>query len=173
MKRVAVVGVTGSGKSTLAAELARRLGAPYIELDALQWGPGWAPCPRDQFRQRVAEVTAGETWVTDGNYGEARSILWTRADTLVWLDYPLGLALWRLLGRTLRRVFTREELWNGNRETFYGVFLAPDNLFAYAFVSQRRHRREYPKLLAQPEYAHLRLVHLRRPRDAERWLATL
>lgn len=173
MKRVVVVGVTGSGKSTLAAALARRLGAPFIELDALQWGPGWTPSPPDEFRQRVAEATAGEAWVADGNYGEARSILWGRADTLVWLDYPLITALARLATRTVRRVWSRQELWNGNYETFYGAFVAPDNLFLYAFASHRRHRREYPPLLAQPEFAHLRVIRLRRPREAERWLATL
>jgi hypothetical protein len=34
----------------------------------------------------------------------------------------------------------------------------------------RRNRRKYPLLFQQPEYAHLKIVHLRSPRQADRWL---
>lgn len=39
-RRIVVKGSSGSGKSTVADELARRLGVPHIELDALHHGPG-------------------------------------------------------------------------------------------------------------------------------------
>ena len=39
--RIAVIGNSGSGKSTLARTLSARLGIPHIELDALNWQPGW------------------------------------------------------------------------------------------------------------------------------------
>jgi AAA domain len=37
--KIAVVGTSGSGKTTVARELARRLGVPHVELDALYHGP--------------------------------------------------------------------------------------------------------------------------------------
>jgi len=114
-KRISVVGTTGSGKTTFARELAQRLGVPHVELDALHWEPNWTEAPLEVFRARVDLALRGEAWVIDGNYSKVRDIIWSRADTVVWLDYALPIILWQLLKRTLKRVFIREELWGKNR----------------------------------------------------------
>jgi len=56
VKRVSVVGNSGSGKTTLAAQLARRLAAPHLELDAVFHQRDWQPLPVEEFRARVAEL---------------------------------------------------------------------------------------------------------------------
>lgn len=123
MKRIVVVGTTGTGKTTMAQRLADRLRLPHVELDALHWGPNWTEAPREIFRARVTGALHGDAWVVDGNYGKVRDLVWSRADTVIWLDYPLWLILWRLASRTTRRVIARETLWNGNRETLRGAFV--------------------------------------------------
>lgn len=168
-QRAAVVGVTGSGKTTLAAGLAARLGVPHVEMDALNWQRGWQPIERAEFRRRVDAATSVTGWVSDGNYSEVRDLVWGRAQVLVWLDYPLTLIYWRLLCRSLRRIFTREELWNGNRESVRGLFFSRDSLFVYALTSRPRLRRAIP-LAAARDYPHLELVRLTHPREADRWL---
>ncbi len=170
MQRVVVIGTTGSGKSTLAVRLAALLRCPFIEPDALFWGPQWTPVPKEEFRRQVAEAVAGDAWTIGGNYSAARDLIWRRADTLVWLDYSLPLVLWRLSRRTLRRILTRETLWGGNVETWRGQFASRDSLYVWAFKTHFRRRREMPVLLAQPEYAHLRVLHFRCPGEAETWL---
>jgi adenylate kinase family enzyme len=149
--------------------LAARLNCPHIDLDELFWGPGWTPAPREVFRARVAAL-AGPRWAVGGNYSAARDLVWARADTLVWLDYPLPMVLGRLLRRTVRRLVTREMLWAGNHETWRAQFFSRDSLCLWALHAHPRQRREYPLTLARPEYAHLAWVRLHSPREAQAWL---
>lgn len=172
-RRIVVIGVTGSGKTTLAQQLARRLGYPHVELDALHWDANWTMAPDDVFRERIAQALGGPVWVTDGNYSKARDLTWGRADTIIWFDYPLVVNLWRLTRRNISRVFRRTELWNGNRETFAGQFLSRDSLYLWALKKHGKNRREYPDLFAETSYAHLRVIRLRSPRAATRWLARI
>ena len=39
--RITINGSSGSGKSTLAQRLAKEFGLKHIELDAINWQPGW------------------------------------------------------------------------------------------------------------------------------------
>jgi len=172
-QRIVVVGTTGVGKTSLSRRLAQCLGCPHIELDALHWQPGWVEVPLEAFRARVVQALTGESWVVDGNYSRVRDLVWSRADTIIWLDYALPIILGRLFRRTIRRILTREELWGGSRETFRGGFLSRDSLFLWALKTYWRRRREYPVLFRRPEYAHLQVVRLRSPRAAERWLCQL
>ena len=169
-QRISVVGTTGSGKTSTASLLARRLGMPHVELDALHWGPEWTPVPLPLFRERVAEALRGPEWVCDGNYKRVRDIVWAKADTIVWLDYPLSVIMPQLLGRTIRRALRREELWQGNRESLRQSFFSRDSVLWWALTSYRRRRREYEALFQGPEQAHLRTVRLRSPSATREWL---
>ena len=174
-RRIVVIGATGVGKSTLARALAEGLDVPFVELDALFWGPKWTPPPPEDFRARVAAATASPAWVVAGNYHAVRDLLWPRADTLIWLDYPLPLALARLTARTLRRGITRERLWNDNRENLWehARVWSEHSLFHWLFTTYWRYRREFPALFREPAHAHLRVVHLRSSRATRAWLRTV
>lgn len=172
-RRIVVVGSAGSGKTTLALAIAQRLGSTHVELDAIHWGPGWTEPPLELFRARAGRALEGAAWVADGNYSEVRDIVWSRADTIVWLDYALATCIWRLFWRTIRRAISGEELWGANRERLGSQFFSSESLLWYTLRTFRRRRREYARLLQQPEHAHLESVRLRSARAASRWLATL
>ena len=87
--------------------------------------------------------------MTDGNYSQARDLIWGSADTLIWLDMPLPVALWRVVSRTLRRILSGKVLWNSNRETFRDAISA-EMVWCCICSSHRRHRQQYPRLLALP-----------------------
>ena len=170
--RVIVIGSSGSGKSTLGEALARRLGAPFVELDALNWEPGWVEAPTDTLRARVRDATAGDSWIVAGNYTtKTQDLTWPRAEAIVFLDYPLRLILWRLLRRSWRRWRTHELLWGTNTESFWKHFTSwNDSLLVWALRTHGRHRRRWPGFLADPRWSHIRFVRLRSPRETARWL---
>lgn len=172
-QRIVVIGTTCAGKTTLARALGEKMHVTHIELDALHWGPGWTMAPTETFRNTVAEALSGEAWTTDGNYSKAQDIIWGRADTLVWLDYPFPIIFWRLITRTLRRVITREVLWNGNHETWKGAFFSRDSLFLWAIQSHAKRRRRTLQRLEEPAYQHLTVVRLRSPKATRTWLAQI
>jgi adenylate kinase family enzyme len=173
VRRVVVLGTSGSGKTTLARELSRRMRAPHIELDALHWEKNWTGAAKDVFRQRVEQAIAQETWALCGNYAIVRDLTLARADTAIWLDYPMAVVFTRVFGRTLRRAFTRELLWGNNRESLLMNFFSRESLFLWVIKSWRRHRRDYPKLLRSERCRHLRILRFRSPAETEAWLSQL
>jgi len=172
-QRISVVGTSGSGKTTTATQIAQRLGIPHVELDALHWGPNWTPAPLDVFRERTAQALSDDAWAVDGNYSKVRDIVWSRADTVVWLDYTLPVIMWQLVQRTLRRSLAQEELWGRNRESLHKALFSRESILLWALQTYRRRRREYPVLLNEPEYAHLAVIHLHSPRATRDWLSGL
>lgn len=174
-RRIAVVGVCGSGKSFVACALARRLGIDYVSNDAIIWGPQWTPTPAELRLERFTHALAGDAWTFDGNLGslrtpEHRHIL-GRADTLVWLDLPRFTTLRRLLGRTVRRAWTCEELWHGNRETWRRSFLSRESILLWGLRTYARRRRQYGELFADPALGSMARIRLGSAREVDRWLA--
>jgi adenylate kinase family enzyme len=174
-RRIAIVGVTGSGKSTLAERLAALLGLERIELDALNWKPGWSASEPEEFRIKVERATSAPAWIAVGNYGEVRDIVWVRAEVLIWLDYPLTLCARQLWQRTWRRWRSQELLWGTNRESLVShLRLWSDaSLFTWLLKTYWRRRRQFPLLFARPEHRHLEILHFRLPAETDAWLRSL
>jgi adenylate kinase family enzyme len=170
-RRVLVLGASGNGKTTVARALAARLGVPHVELDALHHGPNWSEPPAEEFRRVVATALAGDGWIADGDYSsKLGDLVLERAETVVWLDQPLALILWRLWRRTSRRIRRGEELWSGNRESWRTAFWGRESLFAWTIRTFFRKRRTLPERFAR--HPHLEVVRLRSPRAVERYLST-
>jgi adenylate kinase family enzyme len=171
-KRIVVVGTTSSGKSTLAEQLAQKIGGNFIDLDALHWEPNWVEAPDEVFRERVDTATSSVAWVVAGNYHVVRELVWSRAQAIIWLDYPFPIVFWRLLTRTIRRSVTREKLFSGNVENFWThmKLWSSDSLFHWLFKTYWRRKREYPKLFSDPQNAHLKVLRFQHPNETEEWL---
>ena len=172
--RIVIVGRTGSGKTTLARELAAALKVPHVELDALYFGPDFSTAPLDVLRERTSAALAGDRWVTDGNKSAVRDLVWPQADTLIWLDYPLGVSLWRLGKRALWRtsvLLRAQAAETGAKAGLPKQLLSGAKGVLRALRSHMGQRREYPKLFAQPENQHLAVVRLQSPRATSRWLS--
>jgi adenylate kinase family enzyme len=171
MKRILVAGSSGAGKTTLARELARRLALPYVEIDSLFHGPNWVP--RVQFVDDVDAFTSQPGWVIDHDYSGVAHIVWSRIDTFVWLDYSRLVCEWRVIKRSIPRSVLRRELWNGNRETVGRMLFDSDHPVRWSWTHHASKRAHFEERVAAPENAHIKVVRLRHPRDADAWLNIL
>ena len=172
-KRIAIIGATGSGKTTLAQQLVDDLDLPLIELDAMHWMPGWTEKPWPEIRAEIDPLTQQECWITDGNYSQLRDLIWPRADTIIWLDYPFMMIFFRLFKRSLQRAFLNIELWNGNRERFRDNFFSRDSLFLWLIKSRSKQKLTYPKAFKESQHAHLQVLRFTHPKQTDRWLNSL
>jgi hypothetical protein len=119
------------------------------------------------LRERVAEATEGDGWVTDSTYhAMLGDLIVQRADVLVWLDLPIPLVMWRLLRRTHVRNRDQVELWNGNVEpgwrTSLGYLIWP------ALESAFKNRRTFPA-----RYQDVNLRRLRSDRDVRAFVQSI
>lgn len=165
MKRVAIFGCGGAGKSTLARHLGKVTGLPVVHLDREHWQPGWVEPDRAEWHARVAELVAGERWIIDGNYGGTMEMRVERADTVVFMDFPRWLCLYRVSKRALvYRNRTRPDMTPGCDEKI--------DLKFYRWIWEYRESRR-PGILEMLRAAKTegkRVVVLRNSRGTERWL---
>lgn len=168
--KILVIGVTGSGKSTLAQRIAKLRHYDHIELDSLYWEKGWKAGDPEAVKERMSNALAGDNWVADGNYTNFRNITWSRADTVIWLDYNMFVIFFRLFCRTMQRILTREKLWNGNQESFAAQFLSKDSLFVWAFKTYFSYSLEYSTMIKKPEHAERTLFRFKTPEQADKWI---
>ena len=166
MERILISGISGSGKTTLAHGLQTLLHLPHHELDALHHGPGWRK--RERFEADVEAFSSGPRWVTEDQYHSALGdLLWSRADTVVWLDLPRPTVMRRVVRRSAVRALTRRELWNGNRETFRH-WLQADHPIRWAWSQYDRKRAKTLERITR--HPGLDVVRLDSPGAVTRWL---
>ncbi len=141
-RHIVVYGPSGSGKTFVAMKIARFIGVPHIELDAIFWLPEWKEKSLEEFRKDV--ITAlnknADGWVFDGNYGRVRDLILPLADTVIWLRLPFWVVFWNLFKRTISRARNKEILWRSNRESWQKAFFSCDSLFLYVIKNWKRYK---------------------------------
>ena len=178
-RRIHVVGNAGSGKSTVGARLAEVLDASFVELDALNWEPGWVGVhDRDpqELDRRFRAATGGERWVVAGSYmSHSQRCFWERLETIVWLDLPMPLLLWRVLRRTWQRWRSKELLWGTNLERFWPQFMIwrNDSLLTWIVTGHARKRNRTLGLQTNPRWSHIRFVRLTSAREVAAFISAV
>ena len=167
-RRIHVTGNSCSGKSTLGGQLATALHVPFVELDALNWRPGWVGLNETnpgKLERLIETATAGDGWVVAGSYMKfSQRVFWPRLETVVWLDLPMCQLLWRVLVRSWRRLRSKELLWGTNRERFWPqlmVWNREDSLVWWIITQHRRKRVRMRAYMADARWQHIRFVRIR------------
>ena len=165
MRRVLVIGPCGAGKSAAAIELGHLLDLPVYHLDRLHWREGWIESSRRELLEALAPILAAERWLVDGNYGGTMAERVERADTVVYLDYPTWICLWRALKRVWRfRGQTRPDMAPGCPERFDLQF------FLYILTFRRGPRSRTEERIKGHES---KVRRFRKPAEFETWLVSL
>lgn len=150
--------------------MAARLDAPYVQLDALYWGPDWTPRSENEFQRAVRAAVAGSRWVVDGNYSRLRPLIWPRASHVIWLNYSFPRTMLQLLVRTVRRSLRAEKLFSCNRESWRRSFLSRDSILLWGLRSFWPRRRRYRRLAESGDYPNLTYIELSSPTKTEWFL---
>lgn len=169
--RVNVVGTSGSGKTTFGRQLAEILSVPFIELDAIFWGPDWTYQEDKDLFPAVSKALEGEDWVLDGGYSRTTPIKWRHVQAVVWLDFNFPRTLYQAVTRAIHRLVTKVELWpgTGNRETLKKLF-SKESIVLWTTTSYWRKRRKLLAAMQAEEFQQINFIQLRSPREAEDFL---
>lgn len=179
-RRIHVIGNSCSGKSTLGARLARALGVPLVELDALNWQPGWVglnATDPEELERRIREATADAGWIVAGSYERfSKRIFWPRLETVIWLDLPLPQLVWRVLKRSWKRWRSKELLWGTNYEMFWPqlmIWRKEESLLWWIVTQHKRKRRSMLACMTNPRWTHIRFVRLTSLAEIETFAASV
>ncbi|MEX0310169.1 MAG: AAA family ATPase, partial [Tateyamaria sp.] len=140
---------------------------PVIHIDHIHWKSGWVERDPDEKTQMTLDVIQDPQWIFEGGHSKTYAQRLDRADTLIWLDMPLGLRLRRVLWRTARYFGrTRPDLPQGCPEQFSAEFLS--------FIWRTRHTsRARMRDLFESAGADKATYHFTRPHEVNTFLSDL
>ncbi|MEU9088383.1 adenylate kinase [Streptomyces sp. NPDC048357] len=168
MRKIALFGQPATGKSTLARWLATEFGYPHTDLDDLLFTDD-GPLPLEEFRRQAQEVTQHDEWIVEGNFSKLADVVWHRADTLIWLDFPLAIVVYRIIRRSLHQLAGREDSAQASRLTWNQAFFKRRSLLRTAIRKYRNNRPRYAEQVAETARLGVEVVTLRSPRAVNRW----
>lgn len=114
MKRIIVIGSGGAGKSTFSRRLSKCLNINSVHLDVHFWHAGWIETEQSIWKEKVKDLVKADSWIIDGNFGSTLDIRLDACDTVIFLDMPRFLCMWRIVKRFfMYRKRTRPDLAEG------------------------------------------------------------
>lgn len=103
MRKIAIIGSSGAGKTMLARELGEILQIEVIHLDRFFWRKNWTKKEADRTRKKQKRSIQKYAWIMDGSYHDTLELRLKAADTVIFLDMPRLLCVWRVITRHFSR----------------------------------------------------------------------
>jgi len=167
MRKIVLIGSGGSGKSTLARRLGKKLKIKIYHLDALFWKPNWVGVPKEEQIVVQHRLVKQDKWIMDGNYGGTMDIRLNAADTIILLDIPRTICVYRAFKRILQyRHKTRPDMGEGCQERFSLEFFK----WIWDYPKTKRPQISQRLQLLSKEKE---VIILKSPKDVERFLEKL
>jgi adenylate kinase family enzyme len=167
VNKIALIGSGGSGKSTLAAKMGEKLNIKVWHLDRLLWKPNWTLTTREEQIAIQKELIGRQKWIIDGNYNSTLDIRLKAADTIIFLDLPRYICVFRVFKRMVKyRNQTRPDMREGCNEKVDFKFIKW--VWDYP-INKRPNVLEKLEKLAQDK----NVIILKSPKEVDRFLDRL
>ena len=102
VKKIMVIGISaGVGKSTFARRLGEALLINVYHLDTFYWKPNWVEASEKEFSKAQQNIVSEDQWIIEGNYNGTFEIRAEHADTIIYLELPLLVCLYRVIKRRI------------------------------------------------------------------------
>jgi adenylate kinase family enzyme len=157
-------------KTTLSYALSKYFDLALVEIDSLQFQPGWVNTPEQELRQVIAAAHAKTRWLIDG-FGpwdqiEERANL---ADTIIFIDHPIWVHFWWACERQIAAALGEKRV--GGPE---GCDLREVTKRMFETI-WRVHEQYRPKIMALVEkhVPNKRVIWIRSPEELDRFKASL
>lgn len=135
MDKVVIIGSPGAGKSTLAQRLGQVLEIDEVfHLDRYFWRCDWKEYPRTERNKIQQKLICGkDRWIMEGSYISSAPDRFSSADTIIFLDLPRFVCLWRVIKRhiTTYRQFGRPDIPEGCTDRLDLICVAKILTFPY------------------------------------------
>ena len=167
MKKVLVIGSSGAGKSTLSRRLREATNLKLIHLDQLHWKPNWTEPSKDEWRKIVAETVKEDEWIMDGNFSGTMEMRIEACDTVIFLDLPRVVCVYRILKRVaFYKKGSRPDMAEGCDERFDWEFIK----WVWGYPNRTKPKVE---ALLKKHQNEKNIFHLKSKRDVENFLTNL
>lgn len=142
-QKILVVGPGGAGKSTFSKKLSEVLNIPVYHLDRIYWLPNWEHISREEFIEKVHEITSTDKWIIDGNYSGSLEERVPLAEVIIFLDFNIFMCVNSAIKRAFKsRKKQRDDLTEGCIEKIDKNFI---DFLNWIWVFRKKNR---PKMLA-------------------------
>lgn len=165
MKKILIIGSSGAGKSTFSRRLSEITNIEILHLDKLYWKPNWTEPSKEEWKATLEKAMRGEMWIMDGNYSNTLDLRLPACDTVIFLDMPRTVCVYRVLKRVaLSYGKTRLDMAENCAEHFDWKFIK------WIWDFKNRSKPKMEKLLEQFKYEKT-IIRLKSKREVKRFLA--
>lgn len=160
-----VIGVSsGVGKSTFARKLGEALNINVYHLDVYYWKPNWVEATFEEFSKAQQEIVTQDQWVIDGNYINTFDIRTEHADTIIYLELPLYVCLYRVVRRWLLNIGrTRIDIGEGCKEKLDWKFI--EFIYTTYYARKKKMADRFQKF--QASGANIEIITLKNKKEIE------
>lgn len=103
MFKILILGLPASGKSTAAQKLSQAFKITHVEADKYFWNSEGLQENNKMFIEKIVQIlNQNESWILEGHFKTLRSHIPKKMDSIILLDYPYPVVLYRWFKRSIK-----------------------------------------------------------------------